>query len=248
MLKKLKDKLYFLKTGYQALFLYPQRTIDTRSSIDYDRYWRDKRGSALGNLSDWQKVRADLVLKNIDKKSLVSIGDIGCGDGSALTYLKTKLNLTRSAGYDVSRLALERAEDNGLETFLLDVRKENELERIQEADYILMFEVIEHVPHSEKLLNSAYTKTLQGVFFSIPNTGYLSHRFRLLFGKAPMQWKVFPDEHLRFWTLVDLKWWLKAQGYKNYTITCYKGIPILNRLWPNLFAAGLFVYIKKQNL
>jgi len=101
------------------------------------------------------------------------------------------------------------------------------------------------MPNAEKILEYIYRKAKIGVFFSIPNSGYFIYRLRLLFGKFPKQWSVFPNEHLRFWTLGDLKWWLCALGYKKYKIFCYKGIPILNILLPSLFAAGLVVYIEK---
>ena len=34
------------------------------------------------------------------------------------------------------------------------------------------------------------------------------HRLRYMLGRFPLQWIVNPNEHIRFWTLKDLIWWL----------------------------------------
>ena len=89
-------------------------------------------------------------------------------------------------------------------------------------------------------------KAKKGVFFSVPNSGYISYRLRLLFGSFPVQWKIHPGEHLRFWTYKDIKWWLKQLNlYHKSEIYVYEGIPFLNKIWKNLFGAGILVYIKK---
>ena len=244
-MRRLKEKLYFLKVWWQILFAYPQRTLDPQG-LRYDAYWKDKRGSAVGALSDWQKARADLIRRLIEGKDPISLGDIGCGGGSTLEYLGRHLRVTERTGYDISAVALEQVEASGSKAVALDVGNRDDLGRIEEADYLLLLEVLEHVPHAEQVLAVAYAKAHQGVFFSFPNSGFFIYRLRLLFGKFPMQWRVHPSEHVRFWTLRDLRWWLKAQGYGTYKISCYKGVPFLNAAWPSLFAAGLFVYLPRR--
>ena len=84
------------------------------------------------------------------------------------------------------------------------------------------------------------------LIFSVPNTGYVAHRKRLLFGSFPLQWRNNPGEHLRFWTLGDMKWWLKQLNlYEKSIIKTYEGFPLLNKLWPGMFAMGIIVIIKK---
>jgi hypothetical protein len=109
-----------------------------------------------------------------------------------------------------------------------------------------MLELLEHIPHSEELMLSALGKSQKGIFISFPNTGYYRHRLRLLFGKFPLQWRVFPNEHVRFWTYTDAKWWLKSLGIQNYTLHCYKGIPLLNKILPSIFGAGMIIEISKN--
>ncbi|MDP3989548.1 MAG: class I SAM-dependent methyltransferase [bacterium] len=215
-------------------------------SQDYDRYWDEKRGRGLGRLSDWQQARADIVSAYLKHDQGLSIADIGCGDGSILRYIGERVSVSEMVGYDISTKALSKANDFGIKGYQFDINNPDYYYQLQEIDYCLMLEVLEHTIQSEKLLGAAYSSSRKGVFFSIPNSGFYFYRLRLLFGKFPAQWRIFPNEHVRFWTLSDLRWWLNALDYKGYTIHAYKGIPVLNKIWPALFAAALVVYLPKK--
>ena len=242
-MKGIKKKLYFLKVWYKDIFLYPKETIEVSDSQDYDRYWKEKRGREIGVLSDWQKIRADIVLSFLPRDTKISIADIGCGEGSILTYIKERTPTKEVIGYDSSDFVLQKAQAIGVTAHPIDFNDDKNLQTLKRTDYTLLLEVLEHTPHSEKILRAAYESSTKGVLFSFPNSGYFIFRLRLLFGKFPKQWVTFPNEHLRFWTLADVAWWLKALGYKHYHIRTYKGIPLLNKLLPGLFAAGIVVYV-----
>jgi methionine biosynthesis protein MetW len=237
--------LYKLKETFLDLYRYPQRELKNEH-VDYDTYWGDKRGKDLGKLSHWQKLRADLALAHMVQGAPLSLLDIGCGDGSVLAYMKKNRDVARAIGVDVSEKALARARELGIETLRSQTDPLKSLPVSLKADYVCLFEVLEHMFNPEILLGAMVETAERGVFFSFPNTGYVTHRLRLaIFGRFPLQWRVHPSEHLRFWTLADLKWWLTALGYRNYVIEVYEGVPVLNRLWPSLFAKGLFVYLPK---
>lgn len=241
----MKGLLFELKKLYALVFSYPVARI-SNETIDYDLYWKDKRGSGLGALSRWQKQRADIALQYVRSSTNPTLLDVGCGDGSVLGYLRTEINAARTIGIDVSEEALAKAREAGIETVRADMSDRAQWKVVPEADYVLLFEVLEHLPESEAFLADMRLKANQGVFFSFPNTGYFAHRLRLLLGKFPMQWRLHPGEHLRFWTHADVRWWLQAQGYTDYKLHCYEGVPLLNRIWPSLFAAGLLVYLPKS--
>ena len=230
LLKTVKHRLYFLKQWYRTVFLYPQTTLLTEESLDYDVYWEKKRGTKSGEqartLSPNEKMRAEYVASIIGKEE-VSIGDIASGPGVIFNYLKDRLNLSSYIGYEYSRYAREVGESFGMATRVFDINSDTDLANIEPADYFLLLEILEHIPHAEKVLAVAYKKAGRGVFFSFPNSGNFLYRLRVLFGKMPAQWVSFPNEHLRFWTLTDLKWWLKALGYSTYYIHAYRGIPLL---------------------
>lgn len=248
MLKSLKNRLYFLKVWWHLMTGYPVETLRVIEASHYDEYWRSKRAGDLSRLSDWQKMRADIALRALPHAEAgLVIGDIGSGPGSVLAYIVRSLPGARGIGYDLSALAVEHLQSLGFDGVEFDVRDPAQLSRIKAADYNLLFEIIEHVPHSEALLRAALASARRGVFVSIPNTGFVTYRLRLaLFGKVPLQWRLTPDEHLRFWTLKDLHWWLRALGYGDAQVWAYQGVPFLNRLWPSLFAAGLVAYIPKK--
>ncbi len=251
-LKPVANRLYFLKKWYQDVFTYPKERLSLNFSQDYDVYWQEKRkfweeraGTASGVLTSWQKERAEVVKRSLLGKGEISLGDIGCGEGTILKYLVEGLPVTRAIGFDSSEVVSKLAESVGIEVREFDMNKKEDFKKLEKLDYYLLLEVLEHTPHSEVVLDAAYQTSLRGVFFSFPNSGFFIYRLRLLFGKFPKQWVTFPNEHLRFWTAADLKWWLKALGYKKYAIFYYKGVPLLNRIWPSLFAAGFVVRIEK---
>jgi 2-polyprenyl-3-methyl-5-hydroxy-6-metoxy-1,4-benzoquinol methylase len=245
-MKKIKDSIYLFIKSTKDIFQYPTMRSE---KADYDSYWKDKRGDQIGSLSSWQKNRADFVLKkiteNLKDENSISVLDIGCGDGGILNYLKEReAKIKTLIGLDISEFALEKAEKFGIKTYKVNINSIKK-EDIPNSNYSLCLEILEHLPNSEEMLSSLFEKSDKGVFFSVPNTGYLTHRLRLLFGKFPLQWRLFPGEHLRYWTLTDMKWWLKSLNFENYEMGCYKGVPILNKIWPELFAAGLIIFVKK---
>ncbi len=241
----MKNILFRLKETYTRIFLYPIKHLSTER-VDYDDYWKDKRGRDLGSLSLWQKKRSDLALMYMTSEGPISVIDVGCGDGSVLKYIKERTSLSSTVGVDVSKAALIKAKELGITTIHSNIEDLEKLKTLPKADYILLFEILEHIHNSEAFLEFILSKTRKGVFISFPNTGYFVHRFRLFFGKFPLQWRLHPGEHIRFWTYTDAKWWLKALGYDEYSLKAYKGIPFLNHLWPSLFGAGLFIYLPKK--
>lgn len=244
---KIKKFLYQIKSWSQMLYKYPALNLER---VDYDAYWQDKRGKAIGGLSDWQEIRASIILDIIRKRDKMpaSFVDIGCGDGSILKFIKDKITVSKLYGVDVSQFALQKAKEFGVEPIQTDITLPETVKVLPSCDYILMLEILEHIPESEIFLKGMYNHAQKGVFFSFPNTGFIVHRLRLLFGKFPLQWRLHPGEHLRYWTNSDLKWWLKSQGYDNATIHYYKGVGGLNKLWPSLFAAAFVVDLPKKIL
>lgn len=229
-----------LKEIYKQITYYPKLILE---ETDYDEYWRNKREGNLGYANSWQKQRGDWILDRIEEGSTVL--DIGCGDGAVLLYMKSKKEF-KAIGVDISDLVLDFLNSKGIETIKLDINDFSSIEKLPEVDYIMMLEVLEHMPNPEKFLKLVMKKARKGVFFSFPNTGYISYRLRLLFGSFPVQWRVHPGEHLRFWTYRDLKWWLKELGlYEKSEIYVYEGIPVLNKLWKSLFGAGFVVEVRQ---
>lgn len=221
------------KHWLRDLFRYPAyRPAD----VSYDEYWAHRD---TGPLNSFQKARADFLLERLHDGD--SVLDVGCGDGRTLAYLKERRPSLRLTGLDSSPAALAVARSRGLNVSQGDIRNPGSLGEIS-ADYVILLEVLEHLTDSEALLAWAVSHARGAVIFSVPNTGFIVHRLRLLMGRFPLQWKAHPAEHVRFWTLRDMRWWLRQLGYP-YELHTYEGIPAFNRLWPALFAEGLMVVL-----
>ena len=217
---------------------------DMRLKLYYDTYWDSKRKNDLGKLTDFQYNRVKVIENYLENNK--SLKDVGCGDGGPLLYLKKKKKFTKIYGLDTSDKVLESLSKKGLDTKKIDINDVDKIKKYPKTDYTLVLELLEHLPNSEEVLLELMKTTNNKLIFSVPNTGYFAHRKRLLLGSFPLQWRTSPNEHLRFWTLRDMKWWLRQLNlYEKSEIKTYEGLPGLNRIWPGMFAQGLIVIIKK---
>lgn len=211
--------------------------------VDYDTYWDNKAPGGLGQLSPWRRKRAQVFT------SMVSAGDrvldLGVGDGALLHYMVTHGGID-GYGLDVSPKAVEFCRANGLNVDLADINRPLDEYITEPFDYVVLSEIIEHLPDPERLLNDLRPHTRKAIIISVPNTGFYQHRLRLLLGKFPLQWVVTPGEHLRFWTLADFHWWATQLDFQVVRAVPYEGTPLLKDLWPGLFAAA-FVYVLWDN-
>lgn len=227
--------MHRLKQWYKDLFLYPRKTLGADEA-----YWSTRGRKQGASLSAWQKERADWALSRMDHSTSVTVLDVGSGDGGVLQYLKKHFPQFNGIGIDRDSRSRESLVSLGFTAHDLDL-SDNIM--FPECEYAFLFEILEHVSDAEGLLTRARVASRRGVFFSVPNTGFFTHRFRLFFGKFPAQWAERPNEHVRFWTLTDMHWWLRAQHITNAEICTYEGVPLLRWVFPSLFAAGIIVWI-----
>lgn len=239
----IKDFLYKLKEDFKRINLYPEAIFGSSGGVDYDAYWKKRRKGGKAVLSFWQKQRADLISARIEPNS--SIMDIGCGDGAVLKYIMEKTG-SRGVGVDMSEPELAKARELGIETHNIDIREWEKIKNIQKVDYVIGLEILEHMPEPERLVLLLADKANRSMFFSFPNTGYYLHRLRLLFGKFPLQWIIHPGEHLRFWTVSDVKYWVKSLGFRMDKLMLYEGLPVLRKIIPSLFGQGIIIHISKE--
>jgi methionine biosynthesis protein MetW len=230
----------------RRLFGYPETA--RVGVVDYDTYWDNKAQQGLGLLSQWRLRRAQVFA------SLTVPGDrvldLGVGDGALLKYMIEQKNI-QGYGLDISQKAVDFCRAQGLNVGLADITRpigENlaaHFPGVSAFDYVILSEIIEHVPDPESLLTSLKPYARKGIIVSIPNTGYHQHRLRLLLGRFPLQWVVTPGEHLRFWTRADFRWWARQLGFTVAREVPYEGTPGLKNAWPSLFAAA-FVYVLRN--
>jgi methionine biosynthesis protein MetW len=206
--------------------------------VDYDAYWDAKARAGLGELSPWRLKRARVFAGLVEPGARVL--DLGVGDGALLRFLVEQRGVS-GFGLDVSPEAVAFCRDQGLDVARADINRPLSDYLTGPFDYVILSEIIEHLPDPERLLDELRPYIRRGIIVSIPNTGFHQHRLRLLFGRFPLQWVVTPGEHLRFWTRADFHWWARQLDFAIIREVPYEGTPGLKNLWPGLFAAA-FVY------
>jgi 2-polyprenyl-3-methyl-5-hydroxy-6-metoxy-1,4-benzoquinol methylase len=209
--------------------------------FDNDSYWDSRLTKKNTSLNNFQKNRINFVVGSIlEGDELI---DIGCGTGEIAEKIKIYKNV-KIIGMDDSDLVHKSMEKKNIEFVKSSISIES-IDDLSDPDYFLFLEVLEHIPNPEEILFKAIQKSRKGVFISVPNSGYFIYRLRLLFGRFPIQWKIFPGEHLRFWTIKDMNTWIKCLNLSVEKKSFYEGLPILNKLFPNLFAMGQIYKLKK---
>jgi methionine biosynthesis protein MetW len=214
--------------------------------LDYEAYWdaRSRRDDELDRALYAYKFQ--LIARLIEPGSTVL--DIGCGDGSLLAYLRETRHI-EPYGVEISGKACELARQRGIEVLEADVNLDSTA--LPQADYIIMSEVLEHIPNPEQVLLRVKDRFNTSLLIDIPNTGALNDRFRLLLGRFPKQWVFHAGEHLRFWTVTDFLSLCRQLGYR---VERYYGLydPFyqmglkLWHLYPRLFARYVLYVLRRQ--
>src|SRR2546423_10933285 len=106
-----------------------------------------------------------------------------------------------------------------------------------------MSEVVEHVADAERFVADAWAVTRTSMWVTFPNIAYFPHRLRLLAGRFPVQWVVFPGEHLRFWSVRDFTAWLAALHIPATCVVPSNGLTVAgaHRPFPNPFGNQIVV-------
>ena len=209
--------------------------------LDYEHYW-ELQSPTVGNAPLEREV---IIAEHIEDDSTVL--DIGCGVGRFLAYLRDCKTGIRCSGIDVSGNAVQLAIEKGLDCSVVDVTS-SDFEVDQVYDYIVLSEVIEHLPNPEALLLKLKAKYRKALFVTIPNIGYYPHRLRLLVGSFPVQTVWHPGEHLRYWTVSDFKEWMSCLGFRVEKSVASNGFPGLAHLMPNLFGLQIVFMISSDGL
>ena len=258
---KFKSFLWYIKVEILNLFLYPN--ITKYKSIDYEKYWnerlqkKDLKDYEYENVTpnSFMRLRANLLKKEIQNLKIIKprLFDYGSGDGRQLKAIQnTSIEYRSIVASDISQFS-ESLLSTKFRTFNLKNISIKEITSKNKFDIVSAFEVLEHIDNCEEILFDLIEMTDRLLIFSVPNTGFIMHRLRLLLGRFPLQWRSSPGEHVRFWTTRDMYWWLKnAIGLekKSYKIYHYAGLPIIEKIpfLQPLFCKGLLVCIYKKFL
>lgn len=215
-----------------AIFAYQPVALN---QMNYDSYW-----DSIGSF-EWFPPRIPVIAERVEPGA--SVLDLGCGNGTLLAHL-AQTRQAQVSGIDVSAQALALAQKKGVACLKQADLSASDFALDGSYDYIVITEVLEHIPNPENLMNKLLGHFNKAVFVSIPNIGFYKHRLRLLFGRFPQQWGKHPGEHLRFWTVLDFARWVERLGYQVVEIIPTNGFPRLFRLKPNIFAEQVVIVLQ----
>ena len=244
--KYIKKTILKTKNFYRKIYSYP---ILKYGKNHINEYWQTRKVNYEEiKPNDFQIERAKLFNLFIDQKNATLL-DIGSGDGAQLIAINKICSNIKIIGSDKDKFASDIMKKSKFKFHCINEKNSiSNLIKNYCPTYVSLFEVIEHMYSPEELVLELLNNiNIKKIFISVPNTGFFIHRIRLLTGRFPLQWIAAPNEHIRFWTLKDLNWWLKYLNLESKsTIVPYKGIPILNKFLPNLFAEGSFIIINNN--
>lgn len=208
--------------------------------INYDSYW-DKRGVVINTKL---KEREEVVFSYIPQGS--NVFDISCGSSLLPIELKKKNCKVRVS--DVSQNILNEFKKLSIETSVIDLDKISEIKLDEKFDYIILSEVLEHIPNPEEVVKhlSKYTKYF---VLTVPNSAFYRYRINLMFfGRFFTQWFYHPSEHVRFWSYSDFKTWIKDMDLDLVFSKSSNGFSLFSipfhQIWKNMFGHQI-VYIAK---
>lgn len=166
-----------------------------------------------------------------------SVIDIGCGNGRTIKYLIEAGKALNFNGVDTSQRARSAFRINvGVVAF-------DDIPARGSYDYAIFNNSIEHIADPDTALRSA-ARIAQNIIIAVPNTGFILDRFRLMFGG---RFCCRTGDHIRFWTIKDLREWVENAGYiiEDIRFLFKSKWDWLTQLWPNMFSNIVVIKIRK---
>ena len=205
--------------------------------FDYDEYWATRGWEVQNHLKPREKIMLSIIPAG------AKVIDIGCGTSRLPVALKEKGVQVEVA--DVSAKVLEGYKQYGITGHVIDLDKVSEHGLVEQYDYIIMSEVLEHTRNPEEIILTlkSFAKRF---LLTVPNSASYQFRYGLMFrGRFFTQWVMHPSEHLRFWSHIDFLDWTKALGITADQVEVADGftfrglLPKLPYLWKNLLGYGM---------
>ena len=140
--------------------------METISTTAYDQGWQSQWDD-MKKYGPFSRHTRRLLKNLIRPLKIRSILDVGCGQGSLLTELKMEFPYIEPNGVDISKSAIELAQQrlpNG-RFAVLDVARESLDEKY---DLVICSEVLEHIPDDDTALRNLRSMTRQYLLISTP--------------------------------------------------------------------------------
>jgi methionine biosynthesis protein MetW len=140
--------------------------------------------------------------------------DLGCGDGSLLTWLKRERNAT-GYGIEIDNAGVLACVKNGINVLQSDL--ESGLAGFEDAsfDCVILSQTLQAMRHTEAIVTEML-RVGRDAIVTFPNFGHWTHRLQILQGRMPVskslpyQWYDTPNIHLC--TVADFDAFLAERG------------------------------------
>ncbi len=154
--------------------------------------------------------------------------DIGTGNGSYLKELRDS-GVETVVGVEPSVAPVKAAENEIAQCILNEVFSEKLFEP-DSFEMVSMFQTIEHIPDTEKILREIYNVVLPGGYVYIVCHDYTSVVNRMMGVKSP----IYDIEHLQIFSRKSIRLALEQAGFENAIVFALRNrYPI--RYWVRLF-------------
>jgi len=213
-------------------------------NFNYEDYWTVREVEIRKELRDREKIFFNWITPGS------RVLDVAAGNSLLPRALKEKKNCDITI-CDISQKVVEKQRGQGINAHVVDLSSD-EFKLDKDYDYIVLSEILEHLPLPEKIIQKVtpYTKFL---IISVPNSAFYRFRLQLLGGRFLRQWAAHPSEHLRFWSHKDFLEWLNVLKLEVLETKASNGLDIgslkLYNLLPNLLGHQMtYLCRKKENL
>lgn len=125
-----------LSNFYNSSFYANYRHLE-ENCLEQDRYYSISMYTNMERLASW-----------IGKDKLATILDYGCGTGAFLAFLRDKFSFSNVEGVELSRAGIEIGKRN----FSLELVSSKDKLNHKVYDFVLLLEVIEHLPRPDVFL------------------------------------------------------------------------------------------------
>lgn len=214
----------------------------------FDRYWQTRDLPSADARSVQRASLVGALLGEPDDRKLI---DVGCGRGTALSYLAERgFDIS---GCDISPDTVSTLLADGRHVFICDIEKDP---LPGNYDGILCLEVLQQLFDPAAALEKfARAVTGRGVMIiSVPNEFHLAARLRLLFGKSHLGH--FDESHIRLFNPRRAHELIERVGLSVEKAIYVPVIPprakglqwlgkTLARLWPDLFSLSIIIKVRK---
>ncbi len=151
--------------------------------------------------------------------------DLGCGDGSLLSYLQQTKSV-QGVGVEISDERVLACVRKGVHVVQQNLEDGLALFDDQQFDTVVLSQTLQSMHHTEHILREMVRVARQGIV-SFPNFGYWPHGWSILKGKMPVtgqmpyEWYNTPNIHLC--TLKDFEALAAKLGFRILERTTFNG-------------------------